>query len=79
MFKYDAYDIYSYNQYFEFNITHEFGVKENITFAFGMASRRPNFIKDIEDYGSVKAIYQSWSDAADDFVFTDIPSRACTF
>jgi hypothetical protein len=44
-----------------------------------MASRKPNFIKDIRDYGNVKAMYQSWSDDADDYVFTDIPTRECTF
>jgi hypothetical protein len=78
MFKYDSYDIYSYNRYFAFNYTYEFGEIANMTFAFGMASRQKRISEDYEDFGTLKAIYQSWSADSDDFIFTEITTRSCT-
>ena len=73
MFKYDAYDCYSYNRYFAFNATYEFGVEQNMTYAFGLASKRSlNFTENLEDYGQVKAFYESWSINDTEVVFEEV-------
>lgn len=48
-----------------------------MTFAFGMANRYKSIIEEIQDFGTLKAMYQSWSADADDFIFTEIATREC--
>ena len=72
IFKYQQYTINVHTQSKFYDTFNEFGINENMTFAFNMENGVD------EDFGRVRAYYENWAPGMEKFELTEIQTRNCT-